>query len=303
MVKTIFEMNEIIGEKLKNNTPFSLIRLDNTIGYIFHSIFNNQPISQEFFNENTLAQGGIFPNNIDYFFNTIYPKTLESLLSCDILGFVDVSGQINNDLNFLQSFKKEHIFTNFVIVDPCVLSGKVASYSNLMNPWTKYLSGKKVLVISTHADSIKYQSKNLKNIWGSNFQNITPFEFVDCIRAPYHPMIDDRQYGINYTWLDTVESIKEKIDTYDYDVLLAGSTNQSSIFAEHAKQNGKVGIQTGGTLQLLFGLLGNRWDNTHACLEWRSCFNEHWIRPFDSDKPQHPEHFGYGYSESMYAYW
>ena len=297
------QINDDISKKLISGKPFSLIRIDNTCGYVIQCMYRNWQISGEFFNEQSLFQGGINPPTFEYMFNTIFPETIKAMSSCDILGFVDISKQIQNDPDFLSLFGNKPFFNEYMVLDPGALFG-CSPYGHIENPWTKYLNGKKVLTISTHADSITHQSDKLDLIWGEHREKIAPFDFVGCIRAPYHKDMDDRQYPNAYTWDQTVEAIKREIDKYDYDVLLAGSTNQSPIFAEYAKQQGKVGIQTGGVLQLFFGLLGKRWDaGDNGYAPWSACFNKHWIRPFESDKPQKQNVFGYNVSESDYAYW
>ena len=123
---------------------------------------------------------------------------------------------------------------------------------------------------------------------------------VDCIRTAYHPSVDDRQITGCTTFDSIVDHMKNVIDSYDYDVLLTGVTTQSPFYADHAKQRGKVGIQTGGTLQLFFGVLGSRWTQSPVYKEWVPMFNEWWIHPFDEDKPQrilNPN------LETNYAYW
>ena len=54
---------QVISEKLQSNEPFSVIRLDNTIGYIFDCVLQGKTISPEILNEDTLLQGGIYPSN------------------------------------------------------------------------------------------------------------------------------------------------------------------------------------------------------------------------------------------------
>jgi hypothetical protein len=63
---------------------------------------------------------------------------------------------------------------------------------------------------------------------------------------------------------------------------------------------GKIGIQIGGSIQLFFGILGGRWDSTEAYKNWNQIFNEHWIRPLDSDKPNSRNKFAF---ETNFAYW
>jgi hypothetical protein len=132
---------------------------------------------------------------------------------------------------------------------------------------------------------------------------IVPFELVDVIKSPYHPVMDPNQYPGCNTWEDTVEYIKAKIDTYDYDVLIAGSTTSSPMYAEHARQQGKVGIQTGGVHQLFFGILGYRWspEAQNGYRKWAKLYNQHWMYPMEIDEPVNRDK--YKFLETNYAYW
>ena len=305
MIHNFFQLNELLSNLLKSNEPFSLLRIDNTMGYVLDYLQKNTTPVREFYNENTLVEGGVYPNDMNYAYDVVIPKTLEAMTYCDILGFVDLSGDIQRNTEFTNLFGKKPKFyghDSMLALDPCALLN-VDGAHQLENPWPTYLSGKKVLVISTHAETIKHQWKNMDNIWGWNKNKIVPFELVDVIKSPYHPVMDPNQYPKCNTWEDTVEYIKAKIDTYDYDVLIAGSTTSSPMYAEHAKQQGKVGIQTGGVHQLFFGILGYRWspEANNGYRPWAKLYNEHWMYPMQIDEPANRDK--YKFLETNYAYW
>ena len=68
MLKNFFEINDLISKKLQSNEPFSLLRLDNSAGYILQNLFNNTSISSQFFNNTVLSfEGGITPGTTDYY--------------------------------------------------------------------------------------------------------------------------------------------------------------------------------------------------------------------------------------------
>jgi hypothetical protein len=116
-------------------------------------------------------------------------------------------------------------------------------------------------------------------------------------------MMDNRQYPNCNAWHESVEYIKHEMEKYDFDVLLSGATTSSPMYADHAKKMGKVGIQTGGTLQLFFGILGYRWspEAKNGYAPWASMYNEHWIYPLREDSAQQREN--YKFLETNYAYW
>lgn len=304
MFQKFQQINDTIAQYLNSNEPFSLVRIDNSVGYAMHCFSKGLVPSQQFINPTCLGiEGGIVPSTLEYAFSVVYPKTHKIMKECDILGFVDVSGEIAKDKSFLETFESPNktIFTDFGILDPGAILGLSDLGTLESDPWTKFLKGKRVLVLSSHANTIKHQWKKIDLIWGKNRDIIVPFELVDAISTPYHPAIDDRQYVNCNNFEDLVEITKRRIDSYNYDVLLSGVTNQSPFYVEHVKSKGKVGIQTGGTIQLFFGILGGRWMGG-GYSNWKTMFNDNWIHPLDIDKPQ-KNRDQFKFLESATAYW
>ena len=86
-----------------------------------------------------------------------------------------------------------------------------------------------------------------------------------------------------------------------YDVILAGNSTSAPFYAQHAKSKGKVGIQTGGVLQLYFGILGYRWTKVPGHNGWSNLYNEYWKYPLKIDEANNREK--YKNLETNFAYW
>jgi hypothetical protein len=298
-----FELNDTISTWVQENKPFSLVRIDNTAGYVLDCISKGTLPVKQFFNENTLIEAGINPRSMDYVYSYVYPETIKAMKNSDILGFVDISGDISRNAEFLSQFPNKPIFYSghtYHVLDPGLLVGE-AEVGYVENPWTQYLKGKKVLVISSHYESIMSQWEKMDLVWGQKKDKIVPFDLVGCIRSPYHPILDDRQYPGCNTFEKLLDYTKKEIDKYDYDVLLTSVSHQSPFYADYAKQQGKIGIQTGGILQLYFGIKGNRWTQNIGYAKWQEMFNEHWIYPLEVDAPQRRKEFSF--LETTFAYW
>ena len=65
----------------------------------------------------------------------------------------------------------------------------------------------------------------------------------------------------------------------EFDVLIVGAGAYGLPLAAEAKRMGKVGIHIGGAIQILFGILGHRWETEHV-EQFGPLFNDHWVRPF-----------------------
>jgi len=177
----------------------------------------------------------------------------------------------------LQDFEKKLIKSNNAnchLIDLCAIE---PFYRGL--PWSKHLKGKNVLVISCFEDSIKHQYKNKHKIW-TNSDVLPHFNLLTIKHPPSKSISTSNPYG---RWKDMVDSIFEKMDNIDYDVLLVGAGAASMPYANHAKKKGKQAVHLGGGLQILFGIRGARWDNMSKVNVF---FNEHWIRPYKEEVPE-----------------
>lgn len=299
------QTNDRLANALKEGTPFSCFRICNTSGFVMQKLFHKDTNFHGHFSERHIVEFGIHPTDFNTAFQ-IYSMTMQLAYDADILGFVDLSGEIERDQSFIDSIikdrkDKETFFgKTFLIMDPACLLG----YSEMgpcPDPWTKYLKGKKVLAITSHADSFESQWENIDKIWGDKRDIIAPFELAGVIRSPYHPLMDDRQPPGSNSWSESTQYIMSQMDEYDYDVLLASSSTNSPFFAAYAKSQGKIGIQTGATLQLFFGVLGSRWHKEPCYAAWHQMYNEHWKYPLESDKPTRANK--YNGLEAVYAYW
>lgn len=174
--------------------------------------------------------------------------------------------------NFEQKLIKNHN-RDCVLIDLCSLE---PYYSGL--PWSQYLEGKKVLVVSCFAESIKAQYQKRHLLW-ANPKVLPNFELLTINHPTSKSISNNNPYE---RWADMVDDICGKIDALDYDTLLVGAGAASLIYANHAKLNGKQAIHLGGSLQILFGIKGKRWDN----MEKINCFyNDSWCRPLPSETP------------------
>lgn len=150
-------------------------------------------------------------------------------------------------------------------------------WSNL--PWTRYLEGKRVLVVHPFAESIKNQYDNYRDKIFENSMVLPNFTSLRVIKAV-------QSLGGNWDykdWFEALDYMKDKVDQEDYDVCLIGCGAYGFPLAAHVKRMGKQAIHLGGALQLLFGIRGNRWDNMD---DYKSLVNQYWTRPNGDEIPQ-----------------
>lgn len=156
------------------------------------------------------------------------------------------------------------------------------------NPWTRYLKGKKVLVIHPFAESIKSQYKKRELLFDN--PNILPeFESLTVIKAVQS--IGGIQNGFR-DWFEALHYMEKEIDKVDYDVALIGCGAYGLPLAAHCKRSGKKAVHLGGCLQLLFGIKGNRWERDTYGKGWPGInypqlfSNPNWVRPIEEETPK-----------------
>ena len=149
-------------------------------------------------------------------------------------------------------------------------------------PWTGALRGKKVLVVSPFADTMHKQYAKRDKIW-DNPDILPQFDELRTIKCPLSAGFQQSPYD---DWHEGLDKLKKAMNEIDFDVCFVGAGAWGLPLAVHAKRLGKVGIHSGGDLQLMFGIKGKRWDANPS----RSCFyNEHWVRPSEEETPRAKE--------------
>ena len=146
--------------------------------------------------------------------------------------------------------------------------------------WTKYLKGKKVLVIHPFASTIEQQYRENRTKLFARTDFIPKFSSLTTIKAVQ--TIAGHQAGYK-TWFEALDYMKREIEKADFDIALIGCGAYGFPLAAHVKRMGKQAIHLGGVLQIYFGIKGKRWN------DW-GLYNELWVSPHAEDIPQGAEH-------------
>lgn len=151
-------------------------------------------------------------------------------------------------------------------------------------PWTKALEHKKILIIHPFVETIKQQYKKRTLIFNNN---ILPEFELKTIKA-VQTIAGIKSNFAN--WFEALEYMKEKINETDFDICLIGAGAYGFPLAAQVKRMGKKGFHIGGSLQLLFGIRGKRWEGQYnEIYNYSQFFNEHWVKPAENEKPKGAE--------------
>lgn len=140
--------------------------------------------------------------------------------------------------------------------------------------WARALKDKKVLVIHPFASLIEKQYLYRKKLFES--PDILPEMDLKVYQA-VQSMNGSTEYD---SWFTALNKMENDIIKIDFEIALIGCGAYGMPLGAFIKSIlHKQAIHIGGSLQLIFGIKGKRWDDD-------AIYNEYWVRPTDELKPQ-----------------
>jgi hypothetical protein len=147
-------------------------------------------------------------------------------------------------------------------------------------PWTAQLAGKRVVVVSPFEKSIKAQYKRREKVWARKPAVLPEFD-LRVVKCPQLAgIIDEPEYP---DWFIALEALKQQLTAEPFDVAIIGAGAWSVPLAAHAKNLGAYAVHLGGGTQLLFGIMGARWESNQLIAALR---NDSWTRPSAEERPE-----------------
>lgn len=216
------------------------------------------------------SNAGFFPFDVKVS-ERFYDRVLKDMPEIDVLG--SYIYQEKYIAQFLTGLKKR-----------VNLDGYYAPFM-WNNPWTRFMKGKRVLVIHPFVESIRYQyERNRERIWLN--PDVLP-EFGDLLTLKAVQSIADAKNQPYEDWFEALKFMENEISKMDFDIALIGCGAYGMCLAAHVKRMGKIAIHLAGWTQMLFGIYGNRW--LHDQSQYSKYINEYWIRPSEKEKPKGAE--------------
>jgi len=258
--------NNLIAQLLNSNEPVAIGK----IGAVETSAIQNfllhrgKKVSwKSGLSEALYINAGIFPKNAQVF-NAFCTEFVESLKKFNLLAVWFCSGESK----IIKTYA-----CNAKLAELCCLEPYYHK-----EPWSKYLAGKKVLVIHPFIESIKQQYQLRSKLWQDN--NCLPDFELDTIKAPLSDVLLKSEFC---SWFEALEYMKKEMSKKEFDVAIVGAGAYSVPLVAHAKEMGKFGIHMGGATQIIFGIKGRRWDNHEIGLKF---YNDYWVRPSKKETPE-----------------
>ena len=216
-----------------------------------------------------------------------FPPTDENLMKWGKIVQKDIQ-----HLDVLLSWRsEENYIKSYLHVKETLCNSELYNPFMYPNPWTKALEHKTVLVVSPFADSIERQYERREKLFKN--PDVLP-EFNLITLKSYNVLRGSNPYSEISSWFDAFENMKNEISKHLFDIALLGCGAYAFSLASFIKQQGKISVTCCGSLQTLFGIYGNRYEQW---LKENQLLNEYWIRPSENEKPK-----GYKLVENG-AYW
>lgn len=244
-IPSISESNELIKHLIDKKEPFFISRLGGSIGTLTRNYKANMQIPRSII-ITSQTHDGIYCNNMNDLlkYADMYADSLENstYLAC----FTNICNKTQD--YFIKKYSLKALHSR--VLEPF--------YSILENeqPWSHNLKGKKILVINPFTDSMKKQLDNNFQMFKDKkiFLDGQQFIFYKC----FNSLANNRPHN---DWYETYQVMCNDIKDLDFDIALLGCGGYGLPLCNfiYTKMK-KSAIYIGGGLQLLFGVMGQRWE-------------------------------------------
>lgn len=267
-----FEVNAVIAQRIKEGNPFCAGRFGATELFC-SSMFEFDVSGKKNKAMNQLVNwSGFFPND-SYMGDQFNAVIKDSVKELDVLGIWNLRYE---DYYVKKNARNNVKLTYLYNLEPWTCPEQ---------PWSSALSDKKVLVIHPFEESIKSQYKKRDAIFHGT--GILPEFKLKTLKAvqTIAGVRDDRFLS----WFDALKWMYERAMEIDFDIAIIGCGAYGLPLAAKIKSAGKQAIHLGGATQLLFGIKGKRWDEEEDKAYARAFYNDSWVYPLTSEKPENAD--------------
>jgi hypothetical protein len=274
------ESSDLLKNLLLGNTSFFVARLgsvesDILINYLPELRVYSEKISMRGalrLSKEAWISAGIWPPTRRNFkrFSNQYWKALNSanVIACWNDNKLASESKILSKLN--------HPFTRLQmqVLDPAYLAAYV------QDPWTNYLAGKKVLVVSSFASIITQQFNKISTLHSNP---LIPYFDLNVIQPPISNGLSISVHHWELQLKNFLIDLDKIVISKGVEIALVSAGSYGLPITSHLSNRGIKSIYVGGALQLYFGIWGNRWRSSSLV---QNLATENWISPPRNTKPR-----------------
>ena len=240
--------NKFIIALIERGEPFSIIRLG--LGSETQSTYDHLTMKLHPRTHSLASNAGIYWSNDEELIR-YYTMYDEAIHSSDAMAVVNHPPMFKEQLYFIKRHKLLGIHGRSI--EPFYYA-----YEKI-TPWTHSLFGKRVLIINPFVESFKRQMENGFTIFKKDHMQV----FKEGQEFVYYKSFQTAAGNhLHSSWLETFNIMCDDISKLDFDVALLGCGGYGLPLCNFIKKKlGKSAIYVGGSIQLLFGVMGKRWES------------------------------------------
>ena len=259
-----FQTNQQIKTLLEDGLPTLVSRIGHTEGRIVGEWLFRGGRYGRLTHKQAHQNAGIFPLSDQLLtrFAEIYSAALQEV---DLLGFWQTTYQAR----WLDSLTQLPVLAPLEALEPYFYS----------NPWTAALAGRRVLVVHPFAASIASQYSLNRQVLFPDSEILPEFD-LEVLVPPQTLAPSTDGYA---DWEEAYNDLVHKTLERPFDVALLGCGAYGLPLGAAIKRRGRKAIHLGGSLQILFGIRGRRWDTSPL---FQHFWNDAWVRPSAAETPQ-----------------
>lgn len=277
-------LRNYISTKLENGKNFIIPRIagvENNVIYVARLCKFHGRISKERF-EYFRGVNSVMKNNAGIKLSNVESVMKYSELYLDAFENSEIFSAWDSGGNVHKYIEESHdgIVSIYGETRTVIWSYALDIYNYIYNsPWTTAFRGKRILIISSFAESISEKIPIREKIYGID---LFPECVITTILPPQtHGGNESREFDIELS--DFCERLDAIRDTYD--IALVSCGGYCNPVCNHIFKSGKSAIYVGGTIQMMFGILGNRWLQETPDIV-RLYINSSWSRPKMNERPK-----------------
>ena len=258
------QANQQIHSLLEGELPALVSRIGHTEGRIVGEWMFRGGRYGRLTHKQAHQNAGIFPSTDQLLtrFAEIYSAGMSEV---DLLGFWQTTYQAR----WLASLSRPPLLVPLEALEPYFYP----------KPWTAALAGRRVLVVHPFAASIASQYRLHRQSLFADPEILPEFE-LEVLVPPQTLAPSNGGYT---DWEEAFNDLVTKVLECKFDVALLGCGAYGLPLGAAIKRDGRKAIHLGGSLQILFGIRGRRWD---AFPEFQHFWNDAWVRPSAAETPQ-----------------
>jgi hypothetical protein len=276
--QAFLNLQTFIEGRINANKPFWIARMSGIEYGEIGRYYKKQDFSSVLVKD-IQQHSGIHITNEESFLKYIR-YTQVALANCDRLAIWDGGcyQQCQDMYNVLKTTLAKYIYTFPAhVLEPYYFMGEE------MYRFPELFRDKKILIVTSHADSVRYQVENHLPLIFEPYSIFPQKENIQVYKTAQQngESCDGEEWSVHF------DTMCKEIESYDFDVAFIGCGGFSNLLGYHIRSKmNKSAIYVGGPLQIYFGIIGRRWLYNHTIMEKVRTHQRYWIQPLTSDYVQ-----------------